>query len=129
MSGQNSFHQANPQSAPQTLTTLLVEAFAAGTLSNDELFGAILASREFTVASGVAAQAYAGTPPDAETTIDLKRNDVVFGTVVWAIGSNTGVVDVPTTTSFYPGDRLTFVQNGTADASLADIMITLEARL
>lgn len=109
---------------------LLISIFAASTLDDNELFASYIATKAFKIpASATDSQGYAEAAATGAVTVDLKKNGTNFGTVNWAASANAATFTVASETSFAAGDRLTAVLNGTADATLADIGITLKGIL
>ncbi len=75
---------------------------------------------------GTASRAYADIAPSTiQQVFLLHRNGVQFGTVTFSVGSNTGVVSIPTDTVFAAGDRMDLIAPATADAAIDDIAFTI----
>lgn len=96
-----------------------------GLLINGEIV-VFVAPRAFSLPVG-AASSYgaANVGATGTTTITLKRNGASFGTVSWAATATAATVSIAALTSFVAGDLLTVECPVTADATLADIGITL----
>jgi hypothetical protein len=86
----------------------------------------IIAVRAFSLPASLSgSQATAGTAATASTTIDLQKNGVSFGTVVWSAAGTTGAFTSASGATFAAGDVLRIVAPASADTTLADISITL----
>ena len=73
-----------------------------------------------TGSRGVAASAATGT-----TTLDLRKNGTSVGSVQYAASATTATFTMASATSFAAGDVLTVHAPGTADATLADLGLSL----
>jgi hypothetical protein len=69
----------------------------------------------------------AGAAATAETVISFKKNGSEFGTATVAISGTSATFAAASATSFSVGDVLTVVCPASADATLADIGITIKA--
>ncbi len=81
--------------------------------------------RDAHINSGAAGVAEGGVASTGTPVYSLKKNGVEFGTVTFTT-SATGVVAVPSQTSFVTGDELTIIAPATADTTLVDVGITLK---
>lgn len=109
---------------------LLIEVFAQGLLLDNETLARYLANTAFTIPSGATnSLCSAGTAATASATLLLKKNGTDFGSIDFSAAGTTGAFTVASDTSFVAGDVLTVVQSGTADATLADVSITMEGTL
>lgn len=103
-----------------------INIYKQGVPANSEvlLIYPITRQTEFP-ASLVGSQGKSGVSATASTTISVQKNGAQFGTIVFA-----AVATVPTytgtLTTFNPGDYLSIVAPASADATLADIGITLK---
>jgi hypothetical protein len=93
--------------------------------------GAVMAQivfpRAATFPAGFAgSQAYAQIPATASTTLDVQQNDVNIGSITFGAGLNTASFSLAADTMFASGDRLAIVNQDPADATLADLSITLK---
>jgi hypothetical protein len=87
-------------------------------------------TQDVTFESGAASRAYCNTvATGANQDYDLQKNGVSFGTVSFAIGSNTGTVTIGASTSFTAGDRLEIFGPASPDGVLDEIAITLTGAL
>lgn len=69
------------------------------------------------------------TAPTAEAVFSLRQDGVEFATVTFAAASTTGVFDCPTDADFLAGDLFSMVAPSPADATLADLAITLHGTI
>jgi hypothetical protein len=69
---------------------------------------------------------YAGTTATGSATINIRKNGSNQGTVVFAAGTATPTFALASALSFAAGDRLELVGPASADATLADISVTLK---
>jgi hypothetical protein len=103
-----------------------VAVFAPGVGTNAQKLARFAMARAVSFPSGAAgSQATASANATASTTFTLKKNGTSFGTVVFALGGASGAFTITTTTSFAAGDLLEIDGPATADATLADVGITL----
>ena len=99
-----------------------------GVLTNACIVLAYKFARNVTVAVNAAlSQASCLTNPTATATLLIKKNGATIGTLVFSTGG------VPTWTlaggaSFVPGDELTIIGPASADATLADVDVTVGLR-
>lgn len=99
--------------------------FVGGVPGNLELVALHIVVEAFTLpASLTGSRAYAVTAATAAASFDLQKNGSSIGSVDFAIGSNTGTFTHSSATSFAIGDRLSLVNQASADATLADIAVT-----
>ena len=107
-----------------------VAAFVQGLPGNSEKILSYVATDAYDLPSGLTgSQAYADTAATAAATIDIQKNGVSVGSINFAIGSNTATFTMASATSFAIGDRIAFINQATADTTLADIAITLRGTL
>ncbi|NQY56860.1 MAG: hypothetical protein HRT86_10335 [Ilumatobacteraceae bacterium] len=106
--------------------TLDVAGFVQGVILDAEKLATHVVTIPFDLpVSLVGSQAYAEVVSTAAATIDIKKNGSNVGTINFALGASTATFTFATLTSFAAGDRLSFVGQGTADATLADISFTI----
>jgi hypothetical protein len=74
-------------------------------------------------------QAGADTAATASTVFTLYKNGVSIGTITFAASGTTGTFAFAAAVSFAIGDKLTIQNQATADTTLADISITINAVL
>jgi len=81
--------------------------------------------RSVTFASALSgSRAKCTTAPTGIVVISVRKNDVQFGTITFAIGATTGVF-AGVATTLAAGDILSFVAPTPRDATFADVLITL----
>jgi hypothetical protein len=72
------------------------------------------------------ARAYAGVSATAEAVLDVHRNGSPIGTITFGTGAATGTfATAGGAVTFAAGDRLAIINQNPADATLADLSITL----
>jgi hypothetical protein len=102
-----------------------VLVFFAGPPLDAQLLARVLIPRAVTVpATCAGAHANAGTSATAPAVVTLKKNGVAVGTVTFN-ADGSAVFSCADPIAFSPGDMLTFHAPDTADATLADISLTL----
>ena len=92
--------------------------------------GAVLfryvATRPFTLPAGLpTSQGWAANPATLEADLAIKRNGVAIGTARFAAAGTTATFVLASEASFAAGDRLEVACPSPADATLADLSITL----
>lgn len=104
-----------------------VATFVGGKPGNSELVNVFVAAGAFTLPSGLTgSRASAGTAATAAASITITKNGASVGSVNFAAGQTVGTFTFTAQTAFSAGDRLGFVAQATADATLADIAVTLK---
>jgi hypothetical protein len=75
----------------------------------------------------LSARAYAGVIATAGTVLGFHRNGSPIGTITFGIGASTGTFATAGggAETFAAGDRLAIINQNPADATLADLSITL----
>jgi hypothetical protein len=71
---------------------------------------------------------YSQVTATAETVLDLQKNGVNIGTIAFSDAGNTATFALSGGATFAAGDRLAIVNENPADATLADLSITLQGR-
>lgn len=85
-----------------------------------------VAGRAFTLPMNLTgSQGYAKTAPTSSFAVDIQKNGSSVGTATFGAASNTSTFTMASATSFTAGDRLELIAPGSADATAADISITL----
>lgn len=103
--------------------------FLADVMTDLELVAKFIAVRKFTIPAGApGSKANAEVASTGDVSMSLKKNGTEFGTVRFNI-SATGAFSAASATSFAAGDILTVVAPATADATLADVALTLKGVL
>lgn len=106
-----------------------VGSFIAGTPSDAETILRLALARAVTFPSGLTgSQADAGVAATGSVDFSLKKNGTEFATCNFNAGA-TGTFTAASATSFAAGDILSIVAPATADATLADISLTLKGAL
>jgi hypothetical protein len=101
--------------------------FIPGTHASGALMAQIVFPRTVTFPAGFAgSQAHAQIAATASTTLDVQQNGTSVGTITFGVGSSTATFSLATDATFAPGDRLAIVNQDPADATLADLSITLK---
>lgn len=101
-------------------------AFFPGKPAASQLMGRIAAVRAFDLPAGlVGSVASSGTASTAATSISLLKNGTAFGSVAFAAGATAATFSAASAVAFAIGDTLSIQAPATADATLADISITL----
>ncbi len=99
---------------------------APGVGANNQILLRLKLARAVTFPSGAALSlAAASAAATASTTFTLKKNGTSFATVNFAASSASGVWTQASDAAFSPGDLLEIDGPATADATLADVGITL----
>jgi hypothetical protein len=102
----------------------------AGTLDASEvLLRTVIVRRTRLVVDLAGSQGRAGVAATAETDFDVRRNGISIGTIRFAVGSTSAVFIAASETVVEPGDLLEAIAPATADATLADIAVTLAGSL
>jgi len=103
--------------------------FLPGTYSGGALMAQIVLDRAVTFPDGLSgAQGYAGITATASTVLDLQKNGVNIGTITFTGAGNTASFAMAGAQNFAAGDRLAIINEDPADATLADLSITLKGK-
>jgi hypothetical protein len=106
-----------------------VGIYVEGTSSNSETVWDFVAPRGFTIPSGASGAAVAGVAATGSTTYTLAKTSggvtTTIGTITWAASGTVGTVSITANTTFIAGDVLSLTAPSTADATLANIAVTL----
>lgn len=99
-----------------------------GVFTDDQLLLQFVFARSVVFANEFAGSTgLVGTDPNDPAEIDMLKNDVSIGTIDITTG---GVLTFTTlgssVESFVSGDKLTLINQGTADAALSDVSITFQ---
>lgn len=106
---------------------LSIGIFVPGTMTNSQVLLYLQMDRPCIFpASAPNSLATAKTSATASTTITLKKNGGSFATVVFAAGGATGAWTQAADASFSAGDTLEIDAPASADATLANVGITLQ---
>jgi len=88
----------------------------------------LFSRREVIHAGASGSRARADVAATASTTFTLLKNSISFGTFNFTAAANTATCSVAADTTFDVGDRPTITAPNPADATLADVFVTLRAR-
>lgn len=103
-----------------------VSVFAPGLGTNNQILIRVKLARAVTFPSGASlSQATASANATSSTTFTLKKNGSSFATVNYASSSSSGTWTQASDAVFAAGDLLEIDGPATADATLADVGITL----
>ena len=103
-----------------------IGGFLPGVPAGSAVLFQYVASRPFALPAGLAAsRGYAKTAATAQADFDLRKNGLSVGTASFAAAATTPSFTFGSAQGFAPGDRLEVVCPSTADATLADISLTL----
>ena len=106
--------------------TVDIAVFAPGLGSNSQILLRLKVTRATTFPAGAAlSQASASANATASTTYTLKQNGTAFATINFAAGANSGTWTQAADAIFAAGDILEIDGPATADATLANVGITL----
>lgn len=100
-----------------------------GVMTNNMLVIGLDAVRTFTIPiSLTGSTGKAGVAATGSTTLTLNKNGSPIGTLVWSPSGTTAAKTFASAVSFAVGDIFTLTGPATADATLADIRISLKAK-
>lgn len=102
--------------------------FLPGVMTNSQLLSRIIFTRAITFPINLTAtQCSARVAATASTTLTLNKNGTSIGTLVFAASGTTPTITFSAAVSFAAGDILTITGPATADATLADVSLTIAA--
>lgn len=105
-----------------------LSVYAEGALTTSEIFLLHVLPYAIEIPSGAgASQAKSNVAATSSTTITINKNGSSIGTIVWSASGTTGAYTFASSISFAAGDIITLVAPSSADATLADVGITLAA--
>jgi hypothetical protein len=112
-----------------------IAMFFSNKMVNNQLLARLAFSAPVTILSGLPnAVAFASTAAALSTTLTLKKRTsggvtTSIGTLVWnAAATNVSTITFSTDQTFAAGDFIEVVGPATADTTLADVTITIQAR-
>lgn len=97
--------------------------FADRPLADGGYLGAVTFTKTVTFASGWGGVGSAGRPATADATMDIRKNGVSVGSILFATGATSAIFSGSAT--FNAGDRMQFYLPTPQDATLGDISGTL----
>jgi hypothetical protein len=105
-----------------------IPAFFRGVPGSSALVLRFVATRALTIpADAVGSQASAGTAATASATFTVSKNGSAVGSIAWSASGTVGAFTMASAVALAAGDVLTITAPASADATLADIAITLAA--
>ncbi|QIV65772.1 putative tail fiber protein [Mesorhizobium phage Cp1R7A-A1] len=106
-----------------------LSVFASGVLDTSEVIFSHVATKAFTLPSGLTgSRVVASVASTGTAVLKIKKNGADVGTITFT-ASATGVLAMATATAFAPGDILTIVAPSSPDATLANISASLVGSL
>lgn len=100
--------------------------FAGGVLGASEVFLLHVLPYAIEIASAAPnSHAVANIAATGSTTVTINKNGSSIGTIVWSASGTVGAFTFSSNVTFAAGDKITLVAPSSADATLADIGITL----
>jgi hypothetical protein len=117
----NASNQWVNEETPYDLSMFLPGVYSAGALMAQIVFDrAVSFPVDFAGSAG-----YSGVTATAGTVLDVQKNGVNIGTITFDNLGNTATFSLAGGASFVAGDRLSILNENPADATLADLSITL----
>jgi hypothetical protein len=106
-----------------------VGTFIPGTHGNGALMAQLVFDRDVAFAEHLpGSKGYAQVTATDEAVLELQKNGVNIGTIMFSDAGNTAAFALSGGATFAAGDRLAIVNENPADATLADLSITLQGR-
>lgn len=113
--------------APAVLANANAEVFIAGAPDDGEEVARLAVSDAFSLPAGLTgSRGSAGVAATASAVFSLNKNGTPFGTATFAAAGTVPTFAAASATDFTAGDVLTITAPATADATLADIALTLD---
>jgi hypothetical protein len=110
-------------------TPFILSMFIPGTHGDGALMAQIVFDRDVAFAENFSgSEGYSQVTATAEAVLDLQKNGVNIGTITFSDAGNTATFALSGGATFAAGDRLAIVNDSPADATLADLSITLQGR-
>jgi hypothetical protein len=104
----------------------LVSLFIPGTFGNGALMAQLVFDRNVSFPNHLTgSQGYAQTNATSSTVLDLHKNGAPVGTITFTNAGSTATFALSGGATFAAGDRLAIYNENPADATLADLSITL----
>lgn len=100
--------------------------FYPGIPGNSQLILRWQSPRSVTIVAGATnSQASSSAAATGSTTFTIAQNGTPVGTIVWSASGTSGAFTVASQINLVIGDVLTITGPGTADATIADVVVTL----
>jgi hypothetical protein len=110
-------------------TPFILSMFIPGVHGDGALMAQLVFDRNVAFAENFSgSEGYSQVTATAETVLDLQKNGVNIGTITFSDAGNTATFALSGGATFAAGDRLAIVNANPADATLADLSITLQGR-
>jgi hypothetical protein len=104
----------------------LVSLFMPGTFGNGALMAQLVFDRNVSFPNHLTgSQGYAQTNATSSTVLDIHKNGAPVGTITFTNAGATATFALSGGATFAAGDRLAIYNENPADATLADLSITL----
>jgi len=105
-----------------------ISYFVNGSLLPTEIVGSFISARNISLdvnaPGSLAVVAIAPTGPNV--TVSIKQNTSIIGTITFATGSTSGVIDIPLAVSLLPGDLLQLESSAAAtDPNMANMTVVI----
>jgi hypothetical protein len=102
-----------------------IGVYIEGLTNNSEVVWEYACPRGWSLAAGASGVAIAQVAATGSTTYTLAKNGTSIGTISWAAAATVGTVSITGAVSFVAGDLLSLTGPAGADATLANIAVTL----
>jgi len=100
--------------------------FFGDKLTASETLAVLTPGKAITIPASMAGStAAAENAATAATVLSLRKNNVEFATVTFAAAGTTGTFSASALTTFAATDKLKIVASATADATLANVSVTI----
>jgi hypothetical protein len=104
-----------------------IGTFVAGVPLDGEVVLQFVSTRSFTLPTGLnGSQGFAGIAATNQANFDIQKNGATIGSMTFAASGTVATFTHAGGTAFGPGDRLSVIAPGAADASLSNISFTLK---
>ena len=104
-----------------------IGTYVSGVPLDGEVVLQFVSTRSFTLPAGLSgSQGFAGVAATNQANFDIQKNGATIGSMSFAASGTVATFTHAGGTAFGPGDRLSVVAPGSADASLSNISFTLK---